>query len=244
VARGKRLQLFQTVVLLALALYFGYNLISGNITNYINTRFAWLSYAAAILFALLGLISLYFLLRDARDDAPRAFGQGQQRITLPVAMVMLIPLAFGVLLPSRPLGAEAITGGVTINAAAGASAALITKDPLERNVLDWARTFTGSSLPATFDGERADVIGFVYTEPSFPDNHFMVARFTVSCCVADASPIGLPVLYDGVDAPPEGEWVRIQGMFRAGDFRGQTTPVLLADSVEVVAQPEHPYLYP
>jgi uncharacterized repeat protein (TIGR03943 family) len=241
--RGTRLQFLQTLILLAMALYFAYNLLSGNITNYINTRFAWLSYAAAILFALLGLVSLYYLLRGQRDNAPRVFST-QQRITLPIAMVMLIPLAFGVLLPSRPLGAEAITGGVTINAAASASAALISKDPLERNVLDWARTFTSSSLPATFDGERADVIGFVYTEPSFPENHFMVARFTVSCCVADASPIGLPVLYTGTADVAEGEWVRIQGMFRAGDFRGQTTPILQADSVEIVAQPEHPYLYP
>jgi putative membrane protein len=72
----------------------------------------------------------------------------------------------------------------------------------------------------------------------------MVARFTVSCCVADASPIGLPVLYTGAGELAEGEWVRIQGMFRAGDFRGQTTPILQADTVETVAQPEHPYLYP
>jgi uncharacterized membrane protein YcgQ (UPF0703/DUF1980 family) len=38
--------------------------------------------------------------------------------------------------------------------------------------------------------------------------------------------------------------VRVTGQFQAGAFRDQEMPVLLASSVEVVEQPEHPYLYP
>lgn len=239
--RQKLPMFVQTVLMLGLALYFGFNIISGNLANYINIRFAWLSYVAVILFAMIGLVSLVLLVRN--QELPR--GTGNQRITLPILGVMALPLLFGALIPSRPLGAEAINGGITVNTAGGAiSASTIIKDPLQRNVLDWARVFTASSLPATHDGERADVIGFVYTEPSFPEDHFMVARFTVSCCVADASPIGLPVNYSGFSDLKEGDWVRIQGVFEAGDFRGQFTPILQAETVEVVEQPEHPYLYP
>jgi putative membrane protein len=72
----------------------------------------------------------------------------------------------------------------------------------------------------------------------------MVARFTISCCVADSSAIGLPVMWQGVDTLPQDTWVRVQGTFEVGDFQGDTVPILQASSVEVVPQPEHPYLYP
>jgi putative membrane protein len=72
----------------------------------------------------------------------------------------------------------------------------------------------------------------------------MVARFAISCCVADASAIGLPVVWDSAADLPQGEWIRVKGTFDVGAFNGDTVPVLQASSVEQVAQPEHPYLYP
>jgi putative membrane protein len=72
----------------------------------------------------------------------------------------------------------------------------------------------------------------------------MVARFTISCCVADASAIGLPVARQETNTLPQDTWVRVQGAFEVGEFQGDSLPILQAASVEAVAQPEHPYLYP
>ena len=44
----------KTALLLGLGLYFVYIIITGNLTNYINIRFSWLSYVAAIIFLMLG----------------------------------------------------------------------------------------------------------------------------------------------------------------------------------------------
>ena len=62
-------QWLKTAILLGLGLYFIYNLLSGNLTNYINARFAWLSWVAAPLFLLLGALSAYSLLTRRDDDA-------------------------------------------------------------------------------------------------------------------------------------------------------------------------------
>lgn len=236
----RRDMLLQAVVLLGLAMYFAVNILSGSVTNYINMRFVWLSYVAVLIFAALGLASLYAL------RAGNSFNRGDdhQPVNLPIIMVMAIPLVLGTLIPSQPLGAEAIDGAVSFNAFAGLNAAVVQKDPLERDVLDWARVFTADKAPGTFNGQQADIIGFVYTEPTYPQDTVMVARFTVSCCVADASPIGLPVYWPDADTLESGQWVRVSGAFEARDFRGQLTPTLIADAVTLTEQPEHPYLYP
>lgn len=236
----RRAALLQAAVLLGLALYFAVNITTNNVTNYINARFVWLSYVAVLIFGVLGIASLYTL------RTGRAFNRGEdhQPINLPIIMVMAIPLVLGTMIPSQPLGAEAIDGAVSFNAFAGLNAAVVQKDPLERNVLDWARVFTADKAPGTFNGQRADVIGFVYTEPTYPENTVMIARFTVSCCVADASPIGLPVYWPDAGTLESGQWVQVTGAFEARDFRGQLTPTLIADAVTLTEQPEHPYLYP
>lgn len=42
-----------------------------------------------------------------------------------------------------------------------------------------------------FIGKKIEVNGFVYREKGFKDNQFVVARFGISCCAADASVYGL-----------------------------------------------------
>jgi uncharacterized repeat protein (TIGR03943 family) len=158
--------------------------------------------------------------------------------------VVAIPLILGTLVPSKPLGAEAINGDIRLTAAVAARGSMVTKDPMQRDVLDWSRLFTQSRFPTEFDGQEASFIGFVYRQPNFPANTFMVARFTVSCCVADALPIGLPVTLDNSDEMEEGGWVRVSGAFKAGTFIDQEIPILQVASIETIEQPDHPYLYP
>jgi putative membrane protein len=178
----------KTVILLGLALYFAYNLLTGNVTNYINTRFVWLSYVAVILFGALGASNLYAILKH--DHGPHHHDDHDHPpISWPVMVIVALPLILGTLIPSKPLGAEAVSGNISLQAASFGTGQMATKDPLQRNVLDWLRVFTQTRVQSSFNGQPADIIGFVYREPNFPENHFMVARFTIACCVADASAI-------------------------------------------------------
>lgn len=239
----------KTAILLGLGAYFVYNIISGNLTNYINIRFAWLSYVAAVLFLLIGGFSLLNLLRrrshadeHAHHDHDHAHRSGVMSwLTL---AVVAVPLVLGTLIPSRPLGAEAIDGDLSISSASLGSVTTFAVNPQDRNVLDWLRVFNSTTDYSELNGQPADMIGFVYLEPNFGAEQFMVARFTISCCVADASAIAVPAAWEGAADLPQGEWVRVQGTIQTGEFRGERMPILQATSVELIPQPEHPYLYP
>jgi putative membrane protein len=237
-------------VLLGLGAYFIYNIASGNLSNYINVRFAWLSYVAAALFVLLGAFSAYNLLRSKAYDIPDPHKDEHHNhdhdhnhgISWLGLAVVSIPLLLGTLIPSRPLGADAIQG-VNMSVVAVEEAPLST-NPSTWNVLDWLRSFNMNSDIHSFDGQAANIVGFVYRDANFAEDQFMVARFTISCCVADASAIGLPVVVDNAQDYETDSWVQVNGTFRVEDFRNSEVPVLYATSVEQVEEPEHPYLYP
>lgn len=241
IQREKLVGWAKSVVLVGLGIFFIYSIVSGNLTNYINERFAWLSYVAAGLFLLLGVANTVDLWLH-RDYA--LLDRSHAPITWKVIAIVAIPLVLGTLVPSRPLGSAAAQGGVSLSAASITKATSFTTDPLKWNVLDWLRAFNMSDDVNSFNGKQADVIGFVYREATFPDNQFMVTRFTVSCCVADASALGLPVVSDKASQFPADTWVEIKGTLKVDKFKGDNWPILQAVSIEKIAQPEHPYLYP
>lgn len=241
----------KTFVLLGLGLYMAVLIITGSINNYMNQRFQWLVALAAVLFLLLGMWSLYRLWclkpqQHVLDDNLNISHEGHDhtRLSWGTLFVAMIPLAFAVLLPSRPLGAEAITGGLSLNTVGVADASSASRAPIDRNILDWLREFNRVGIPATFNGAEADLTGFIYREPFMAEDQFMVARFTVSCCVADAFAIGIPVQAADASQYPTGEWVRVRGTFTAGRFGEDQMPILRPTSIEKTTIPASPYLYP
>jgi putative membrane protein len=238
----------KAALLTGLGVYFGYNIASGNITNYINQRFAWLSYVAAALFLILGIASMVDMIRNSGHKHKRKHGEHDDHDHTPVSWkvlaVIAVPLVLGTLIPSRPLGSSAVGGSISLSAVSITTASTFTSDPMQWNVLDWLRAFNKGDDINSFNGKQADVIGFVYREATFGSDQFMIARFTVSCCVADASAIGLPVVWDKAQDFTQDTWVEVKGAFQVGEFRGDTVPMLKASSVAQVEQPAHPYLYP
>ncbi len=226
-------------ILLGMGAYFAWLLLSGNLTNYINQRFAWLVIVGAGIFILLALVNFWGSLRRCE-----AHHHQHYQIGWDILLIVAMPLLLAMLLPSRSLGIEAVTGGISLRSVGLASASAFQRSPLDRNILDWLREFERASSPAAFDGTRADVIGFVYREPAFAEEGFMLSRFTMSCCVADAFPIGMPVLSPSASDFPAGQWARAQGELMARDFDGNFMPVLLAETIEAVEEPQQPYLYP
>jgi putative membrane protein len=231
---------FKAIVLLGLAAYFVWVIASGNISNYINERFAWLSYLAAGIFIMLGAYTAWQALANAKTSITpmhRSFTWGALLITA-------IPLVLGTLVPSRPLGAESVAGNISMSNASAANVAQFSINPLERNVLDWLRVFNSTTDFSELNGQPADVIGFVYKEATFAEDQFMIARYSVSCCVADASALGVPAHYETAAELEQGQWVRITGAFQVEDFREELLPVLQVANIELIEQPKHPYLYP
>jgi uncharacterized repeat protein (TIGR03943 family) len=235
--RADRIAQAKTFILVAMGIYLTLLIVTGSLDNYINQRFAWLVVVGALLFFLLAFVNFYC----SRHSAQSEHHHHHYHVTWDIVLVVAFPLLLAILIPSRALGIEAVNGGVSLNPVGVAG---VSRSPLDRNILDWLREFDRAATPAQFNGTPVDVVGFVYREPSHPEDGFMLARFTLSCCVADAFPIGMPVIADEARDLTDGEWLRVDGQLKASAFGGEFLPVVIAEAVERVDEPQQPYLYP
>ncbi len=243
----------KALVLILMAIFFAEKLASGKLYFYIGPRFVWLSVLAIALFIMLA--GAYNLVGKQKADAlsdqpahehdhhPAEHG----RVSIWPLVIVAMPLVLGTLIPARPLGASAISSrGVTTDIATttNTSPTRLTIVAGERNVLDWVRVMSENPDPAALDGQEADVIGFVYRDARFAEDQFMAARFTITCCVADALAVGIVVQDSHAGRYPADSWVRVQGTFEQGMLDGTPIPVLIADQITPIQPPEQPYLYP
>jgi uncharacterized repeat protein (TIGR03943 family) len=113
----------------------------------------------------------------------------------------------------------------------------------EKNIIDWLVDIQNSASPDALRGQEARVIGFVYRDERFSESQFLVGRFIVSCCVADASPVGLVVQGEETADFENDQWIEINGHFETGTFDGEETPILIIDSIKAIEPPAQPYLY-
>lgn len=230
---------FKAAVLLGMAIYLTVLILTDSLDHYINVRFMWLSYLAAGIFYGLGLYSLLRLLRGeavSSSDPLRV-------VRWPSLMVVSLPLWLALVIPSQPLGVEAVNGGVSTSAVGTGTAETFQRSPIDRNILDWLREFNRANAPASFNGDPVRIVGFVYREPTFTEHQFMIARFTVSCCVADAFAVGMPVEWEGASDLQDGDWIEISGTLQALSFDGELLPVIQPETVSPVEPPESPYIY-
>ncbi|MEZ4711981.1 MAG: TIGR03943 family protein [Caldilineaceae bacterium] len=255
---------FKSLALFGLAIFLYTRIVNGTLLFYINQRFAWLTLAAAIGLVLVAVSYQPTLFRaagraDAHDaDAHDADDTAHEHTDHEHAghdhslrwsglLIVILPVALGILVPPRPLGVSALaTREVNVGAPSGMPAAIRTateKMDGDKNILDWAYEFQAADL-AQVPGREANVIGFVYKDEQFGANAFSVARYVVSCCVADAAYAGLLVQWPDVAALENDQWVRVVGHFELTEKNGQTAPILIAKSIEITTQPNQPYLYP
>lgn len=248
----------QTAILLMMGIYLIETLITGEISFYVAQRFDWLPAIGGVIFLALGAVSAVTLLREPIDNDEHDHEHEQvhehTQEHAPAApwgilALLALPLALGILVPAKPLSASAIgTSSISTSLNVRSSASdsqQITTAPADRNVLDWVKAFSSSTNPDEFSGQPADIIGFVYRDVRFnAATELMVSRFTISCCVADASAIGIVTEVQNASAWAQDSWVHVKGKMQLREVDGQKMPVLVAESIEATETPAHPYLYP
>lgn len=259
----------KALILLGLALFLYTRLADGTLFFYINQRFMIYT-----VLAIVGLVLVAISYRPVgRQPAPdehagehdhdhdhgheheHAHDAGEphthHRLTWAGLALVVLPVVLGVLIPPQPLGAAAMENR-EINIASqprnvlpAAVRAASQKSSLDRNLLDWLHAFSASPNAAeAFAGEPVDVVGFVYHDERLEESQFMVNRFIVSCCVADANVVTMVVRWPDGATLENDAWVRVEGVLQPGVFDGAPLPILSAQRVTPVAMPDQPYLYP
>lgn len=248
-------RLLKTIALAGLGVYLFSRLADGSVYFYINQRFVSLTLLASVGFILVGA-SLYR--RPSHHHAHDEMGDGSHdhdhtdhdhsHLTWFGLLIILLPLILGWLVPPKPLGANAFSnreinvGNLQPIAASGNNEkmGLISG---EKNIVDWLIDIQNSASPSDLQGQEVHVTGFVYRDERFGEDQFLVGRFIVSCCVADASPVGLVVQGAETADFEDDQWIEVQGHFETGTFDGEETPILVIESIEAIEPPAQPYLY-
>lgn len=95
-----------------------------------------------------------------------------------------------------------------------------------------------------FIGKSIEMVGFVYQEDDFEDDQFVVARFGMTCCIADASVYGTMVRSDEPLHLENDSWVQISGLISEDTFNDMRIPQVMLRGFEIIEAPESPYVYP
>ncbi|MEX1019247.1 MAG: TIGR03943 family protein [Litorilinea sp.] len=271
----------KAILLIALGLFLYSRLTGGTLAFYINERFFGYTLFAFVGLIAVGLSYPLIRSHPRRKSAPNAARpqtltpqtidyqyhdlaphdhSRDHRLTLVGALVIALPILLGLLVPPRPLGAAALetrelnldlrSGGANLPAAIAA----VSQDDGPRNIMDWWHTFQRTPDLTTLEGSEVNVQGFVYHDPRYGEEYFMVTRFVVSCCTADASALALLVHWPQAPALETDQWVEVRGVFTPGDLSpadlppgseaSWRPPVLTAASITPIEIPSHPYLYP
>lgn len=239
-------RLLKTTFFLTTGLFLYTRISNGSIRFYINERFVTLTLLAAVSLVIIG--ASYWLRPFApHDHTEHDHEHDHAHLSWLGLLIVALPLVLGWFVPPQPLGADAISnreidiGALSSVAVPGGNTGMGLVAG-EKNILDWLSGFQHEDVNS-FVGQEAHVIGFVYRDERFSEDEFMIGRFVLSCCVADAAPVGLVVQTADAAQYATDQWLDVRGHFVVGSFAGVSMPILVADTIASTETPQQPYLY-
>lgn len=231
--------------------------LTGRLGLLIHPAYFWLAAAGGLGMAALAVGKAIALVREAQDR--HRWGVVSTGPALPTEHAPLLPLrlASGLLLGAALMGLilepqpftsqKAVQRGITdaVTATRASPQAFRTvSDPADRTLIDWVRTLNVYPEPDAYAGDEVEVEGFVTRPESYPEDYFLISRFVITCCAADAYPVGLPVRSaSNLPTYAEDTWLRVSGEMAVEDFEGDRQLVIQATELEEIPQPENPYEY-
>jgi putative membrane protein len=95
-----------------------------------------------------------------------------------------------------------------------------------------------------YQGKKIELQGFVYKEEGFNQDQFVISRFLISHCVADASIIGFLSELPEATTIEEDTWIKANGVLDTTTYNGTELPIIKITNWEKIKEPTEPYLYP
>ena len=199
---------------------------------YLSPRTAWLVPIGAVVLAIAFVGRVLFVRDDPGMTSKQALGFGL--VAVPVVVVLALP----------PASLDSFAAG---RRSSFASAAFVTSvediatgDLSLADVAGAVRSEEAMAALSARAGADVDFVGFVTRDAGMPADEFLLTRFLISCCVADALSVQVRV----VGAPPgrfkNDDWVQVSGSL----YPLENEVVIDASTVTSVPKPERPYLNP
>jgi uncharacterized repeat protein (TIGR03943 family) len=222
------------IVLGAWAALFWFLLISGRRGFYLGTRTQWVVPVAAAILSAAALGRL----ASARTARPEPI----RRRELAIMVAMVAPVLLVMALPPATLGSfsadkrAGFTGsGVATSVGDIASGELTLVD-----VAAGQTSPEGERALAGRAGETVHFVGFVTRYADTPADEFLLTRYVVTCCVADATIAQVRVVNVTPGAFEDNEWVEVTGTIYP--LGREVIVVANGGGIASVERPARPYL--
>jgi putative membrane protein len=156
--------------------------------------------------------------------------------------VLIVPLVYVFAAQGRPLGSQALKNRFFEPRFMERLARTIPKQVEAENphvtLLEILQNFQA------YHGRKITTEGMVHRDEVVPQKHFLVFRFLIVCCAADALPAGALVASEDADSFAQDSWVRVEGVLGLKKVGDLTFPLIKADRITKISPPKDPYLFP
>jgi putative membrane protein len=214
---------------------FGWLWLSGESVRYLGPRTQWVVPVGAVGLTLAAVGYLHAT-RDAPSSRPRP-------LELAGVVTLIVPILAAATLAHAQLGSLAASNKLSSRGIdPSALARLASKDAHGIGFLQLNAAGRDAGLSKELGlapGTPVRLLGFVSSDPS-QERPFELSRFYITCCVADAVPVGVHVTKGAVRRLQlqRDDWLDVTGLLT----RGKREWVVRAVRVEHVDAPSNPYL--
>ena len=197
--------------------------LSSRLDLLLNAAFHPVVVIAGVVLMLLGLLQLRLLGRLRAGVTPLVW-----LLSAGVALLILV-------LPPEPSFSDlAASRPDSLPAAPSLSFFL---PPEQRTLTEWVRLLRSQPDPELHAGDPVRISGFVLDRPGEP---LQLARLTVRCCLADATPAGLPVDWPEEANPQPDQWFSIEGTMIVQERNGVPVSVVKPNRMTLIPRPDRP----
>ena len=197
---------------------------SGRLNLLLQADFHWLVLVSGLLLLALAGLAARFAPRRRSGRTP--------------ALVMLLAAPLVLLIPPRP-SFSTLAANRSSGALEGESETLTFLSPPEqRSLTDWVRLLRSQPDPELYRGDPVRISGFVMPTPQAAP---VLARLTVRCCLADATPVGIPVIWPERESLKADEWLAVSGEMGVERIGGVLRSVVIAERVQPIPKPKRPF---
>lgn len=230
--------------------YYLYHLISTDkILVFIHPKMLKYIYFSFIVFMILGGVQLKRVFR------------GASRESIKIGYILfLVPLILGFAVDPTELSARvAAKKGVTVvgNAKGSITIEGIGREDILKNgwitVSDENFSYVLEELykdMERYKGSKVIITGFIFREPDFKVDEFVIARLLMNCCAADSQVVGLFSRGEVGKNMDENQWVRVTGTLDVTMYHDPISgmdremPMIHVEEIEQIEKPANQYVYP
>lgn len=241
------------LTLISLGIYISYLYLIEKITLLIHPRYFWLVLLTGVVTALIGVVgiiqlSIEFFKTRRTNEISLIEAVNWKTLFVPVLLLTLTIGAFFIPITSLSIfsyNIRQVKSELRLNDYEKKTLEQkfnITLNTRNFTIEDWVKARTLNNLKL-FENKEFFGTGFVAAKNN---KTFNLSRFVISCCVVDATPVGLLVdtanQIENQSEFEDGQWLEVTGKFEIRLINNESTPVIIPKTLKKIEAPKDTYI--